>query len=135
LAIAADQVGDGPRTFPATLVALDGDRVATGKDFDPATGRVRPGLAGVSEGASQRSEERTELLAGRRGSGVVHLGGDGARGLAARLEGRPFEVIRVEEKPYRRRPYAIHHLDAAAGGGQQTALLLGPDHAHGAAAV
>ena len=31
---------------------------------------------------------------------------DGARGLAARLEGRPFEVTRVEEKPYRRRPYA-----------------------------
>ena len=82
LAVAAHQVGDGPRTFPATLVALDGDRVATGKDFDPATGRVRPG------------------------AGVVHLDGDGARGLAARLEGRPFEVIRVEEKPYRRRPYA-----------------------------
>jgi DNA topoisomerase-1 len=36
----------------------------------------------------------------------VHLDGDGARGLAARLQGRPFEVVRVEEKPYRRRPYA-----------------------------
>ena len=74
--------GEGPRTFPATLIALDGDRIATGKDFDPTTGQVRPG------------------------AGVVHLDGDGARGLAARLEGRPFEVIRVEEKPYRRRPYA-----------------------------
>ncbi len=82
LAVAADQIGDGPRTFPATLVSLNGDRIATGKDFDPATGRVRPE------------------------AGVVHLGGDGARGLAARLEGRPFEVVRVEEKPYRRRPYA-----------------------------
>ena len=30
----------------------------------------------------------------------------GARGLAARLDGRPFTVTRVEEKPYRRRPYA-----------------------------
>nr|WP_240947732.1 type I DNA topoisomerase [Planosporangium mesophilum] len=73
---------DGPRSFPATLIALDGDRIATGKDFDPTTGRVRPG------------------------SGVVHLDEQGARGLAARLEGRPFTVTRVEEKPYRRRPYA-----------------------------
>src|SRR5262249_27057049 len=87
-AILATQVGQQatdeaePRTFAATLISLGGDRVATGKDFDPATGRVS------------------------RGEGVAHLDGDGARGLAARLQGRPFEVIRVEEKPYRRRPYA-----------------------------
>ncbi|MEU4565727.1 type I DNA topoisomerase [Micromonospora sp. NPDC023956] len=74
--------GEGPRTFPATLIALNGDRIATGKDFEPTTGRVRPG------------------------AGVVHLDSGGARGLAARLEGRPFTVTRVEEKPYRRRPYA-----------------------------
>ncbi|MFY1635675.1 type I DNA topoisomerase [Solwaraspora sp. WMMB335] len=73
---------EGPRSFSATLIALGGDRIATGKDFDPATGRVRPQAS------------------------VVHLDGDGARGLAARLEGRPFTVTRVEEKPYRRRPYA-----------------------------
>ncbi|HEX2772856.1 MAG TPA: type I DNA topoisomerase [Micromonosporaceae bacterium] len=76
------EAGDGPRTFAATLVALGGDRIATGRDFEPTTGRVRPG------------------------AGVVHLDGDGARGLAARLEGQPFSVTRVEEKPYRRRPYA-----------------------------
>jgi DNA topoisomerase-1 len=112
LAVAAGDVGEGPRTFPATLVSLNGDRIATGKDFDPATGQVRPG------------------------AGVVHLGADGARGIAARLEGRPFEVVRVEEKPYRRRPYApVHHLDPAAGGRQQAALLLGPDHAYRPAAV
>jgi DNA topoisomerase-1 len=81
LAVDAKRAGEGPRTFPATLVSLDGDRIATGKDFDPATGAVRAG------------------------SGVVYLDGDGARGLAARLDGRPFEVVRVEEKPYRRRPY------------------------------
>src|SRR4051812_2970270 len=52
------------RTFSATLVALDGDRIATGRDFDPETGQVRPG------------------------AGVVPLDGDGARGLAARLDGR-----------------------------------------------
>ncbi|HEY1489289.1 MAG TPA: type I DNA topoisomerase, partial [Micromonosporaceae bacterium] len=71
---------DGPRTFPATLVALDGDRIASGRDFEPTTGKVR--------------------------GAVVHLDEQGARGLAARLEGRPFAVTRVEEKPYRRRPYA-----------------------------
>ena len=70
---------DGPRTFQATLIAVDGDRVATGKDFDPATGRAKPG--------------------------VVHLDEAGARGLAARLDGVPFTVTRVEEKPYRRKPY------------------------------
>jgi DNA topoisomerase-1 len=74
--------GDGPRTFQATLVALDGDRIATGKDFEPTTGRVKPGAM------------------------VTHLDAEGARGLAARLAGRPFTVTRVEEKPYRRRPYA-----------------------------
>ncbi|HEY3505635.1 MAG TPA: type I DNA topoisomerase [Actinocatenispora sp.] len=72
----------GPGTFSATLIALDGDRVATGRDFDPATGRVRPN------------------------SGAIHLDEQGARGLAARLDGREFKVTRVEEKPYRRRPYA-----------------------------
>ncbi|MDT4934177.1 MAG: topoisomerase [Pseudonocardiales bacterium] len=68
-----------PETFGATLVALDDIRIATGRDFDPATGRA--------------------------GGDVLHLDEAGARGLAARLEGRPFEVKRVEEKPYRRRPY------------------------------
>src|SRR4029453_5410656 len=70
------------RTFTANLIALDGDRIATGRDFDPETGKVRPGL------------------------GVVPLDETGARGLAARLDGRPFTVTRVEEKPYRRKPYA-----------------------------
>ncbi|GIE35226.1 DNA topoisomerase 1 [Actinoplanes italicus] len=73
---------DGPRNFQATLIALDGDRIATGKDFEPTTGQLKTG------------------------STAVQLDGDGARGLAARLEGRPFQVTRVEEKPYRRRPYA-----------------------------
>jgi DNA topoisomerase-1 len=69
-----------PRTFAANLIALNGDRVASGRDFEPTTGRAR--------------------------GDVVHLDEDGARGLAARLDGRPFRVVRVEEKPYRRRPYA-----------------------------
>ncbi len=67
-------------TFTATLIALNGDRVATGKDFEPTTGRAK--------------------------SNVVHLDEAAARGLAARLDDRDFVVTRVEEKPYRRRPYA-----------------------------
>ncbi|WP_436524598.1 type I DNA topoisomerase [Actinoplanes sp. HUAS TT8] len=73
---------EGARSFQATLIALDGDRIATGKDFEPTTGQLRSG------------------------SNAVQLDGAGARGLAARLEGRPFTVTRVEEKPYRRKPYA-----------------------------
>ena len=49
----------GPRTFSATLIALDGDRIATGKDFEPTTGQVRPG-AGVVH-----LDERRRPRAGR----------------------------------------------------------------------
>ncbi len=69
-----------PTTLRARLVSVDDSRVATGRDFDPATGRVT--------------------------GEVVHLDEAGARGLAARLEGRQVAVTRVDEKPYRRRPYA-----------------------------
>src|SRR3954469_5942634 len=53
--LAVDEAKGGPRTFNATLVALDGDRIATGKDFDPATGRVRPnaGVVHLDEGAAR----------------------------------------------------------------------------------
>ena len=69
-----------PETFTATLVSVDDTRLASGRDFDPSTGRAP--------------------------SNVLHLDESGARGLAARLDGRPFTVAGVEEKPYRRRPYA-----------------------------
>ncbi|CCH86141.1 DNA topoisomerase 1 [Modestobacter italicus] len=69
-----------PRQLSATLVTVDDRRVATGRDFDPDTGRVT--------------------------SDVVHLDEAGARGLAARLEGTRMAVSRVDERPYRRRPYA-----------------------------
>ena len=72
------KAGD-PKSFSASLVTVDDVRVATGRDFDADTG-----LAGTD---------------------VLHLDEAGARGLAARLEGRDFSVGRVEEKPYRRRPY------------------------------
>ena len=76
---ASAQNGVNPATFTATLVTVDDVRVATGRDFDSATGRA--------------------------GTDVIHLDEAGARGLAARLDGRDFQVGRVEEKPYRRRPY------------------------------
>ncbi len=69
-----------PQTFTSTLVSVDDTRLATGRDFDPATGRAP--------------------------ANVLHLDEAGARGLAARLQGRPFTVGGVDEKPYRRRPYA-----------------------------
>src|SRR5690606_25607091 len=80
LAVDAARAEEGPRSFPANRIALDGDRIATGKDFDPTTGRLRPWPGG-----------------GGRGGG-------GGGGLAARREGRRFAVARVGEKPYRRRP-------------------------------
>jgi len=78
-AVRKDGDGANPAHFTAQLVALDDERIATGKDFDPATGRAS--------------------------SEVLHLDESGARGLAARLTGVDFAVTRVEEKPYRRRPY------------------------------
>jgi len=70
---------DGGR-FTATLASVDGVRLATGKDFD----------------------ERGE----RTASHVVVLDHDGARTLGDRLEEAEFSVRSVEEKPYRRTPYA-----------------------------
>ncbi|MGQ0743440.1 MAG: type I DNA topoisomerase [Acidimicrobiales bacterium] len=81
--------GDGPDSkghedFPATLVAIDSRRVATGRDFDPSGNLVAPlGKAPL-----------------------VHLDLDAARQLADRLRSSIPRVIAVEEKPYRRTPYA-----------------------------
>jgi len=68
--------------FPARLTAVDGARVATGKDFDDL-GRLREG-----------------------GRAVVHLDQAAATTLAEALEGVQVAVRSVEEKPYTRRPTA-----------------------------
>src|SRR5438132_7651061 len=65
--------------FGATLVALDGSRLATGKDFNED---------GVLTAAN-----------------IVVLDEAKATGLAERLEGAAFEVRSVEEKPWRRSPH------------------------------
>jgi DNA topoisomerase I len=69
-----------PSTLAARLSAVDGRRVAQGRDFT-ANGQLRNG----------------DLLA---------LDETAARGLAERLAGRPFQVRSVERRPYTRRPYA-----------------------------
>jgi DNA topoisomerase I len=73
-----------PTTFTATLVAVDGRRVAQGRDF-------------TSNG---------ELRAASTGSDVLHLDAAAAAGLAERLGGASFSVASAERKPYRRSPYA-----------------------------
>ncbi|UFU07146.1 type I DNA topoisomerase [Ruania halotolerans] len=67
-------------TFGARLVAVDGTRVATGKDFrDDAT---------------------------LKSSSVLHLDEAAARGLVTALDSADVTVSNVEEKPYTRRPAA-----------------------------
>ncbi|HEX2381267.1 MAG TPA: type I DNA topoisomerase [Acidimicrobiales bacterium] len=66
-------------TFTASLVAVDGAKVAEGKDFD-TLGQLK------------------------RAADVLVLDEVAARGLAARLEGADFAVRTVETKPYTSRP-------------------------------
>ena len=68
-----------PETFSATMVSLDGIRLATGKDFG------EDGLL--------------------KGSGVLALDQPRAEAIVGRLDGAEFAVRSLEEKPYRRSPY------------------------------
>ena len=70
--------------FTARLSALDGHRVATGRDFDD-TGQLRP--------------------AARR-AGTVHLHQDAAVAVAEAVRRSTPHVAEVEDKPYKRRPAA-----------------------------
>ena len=76
----AGDVSD-PGTFGARLSAVDGRRVAQGRDF-------------------------TSLGVLKDGSTVLHLDEADARTLAAGLADTAFTVRSVESKPYRRSPYA-----------------------------
>ena len=69
-----------PTAFDATLVAVDGQRIARGSDFDAAAQLKKSAVAVLDE--------------------------TGARSLATALEGVSFSVRTVEEKPYRRSPAA-----------------------------
>jgi DNA topoisomerase I len=70
-----------PTSFTANLVAVDGRRVAQGRDF-------------------------TSVGELRNASDVLHLDAEAAAALAQRLENAAFAVSSVERKPYRRSPYA-----------------------------
>ena len=70
-----------PRALTATLVAVDGQRLATGRDFEAETGQLR-------------------------GDATLQLDEPGARDLVERLADAAFEVRSVEDKPYTRKPYA-----------------------------
>jgi DNA topoisomerase I len=74
------QKTDEPTSFTANLVAVDGRRVAQGRDFTAA------------------GELKTR--------DVLHLDAEAAAALAQRLENADFAVASVERKPYRRSPYA-----------------------------
>ena len=71
---------DEPTSFTASLVTVDGRRVAQGRDF-------------TSVGELKTTD-------------VLHLDAEAAAALAQRLENAAFAVSSVERKPYRRSPYA-----------------------------
>jgi DNA topoisomerase-1 len=73
---------DAEQPFSASLVELDGRRVAEGRDFDAATGRLQP--------------DRD----------VVLLDAAGAEGLADRLRDVPFAVTSIDSDPFTERPRA-----------------------------
>jgi DNA topoisomerase-1 len=74
-----------PRQFGAKLTAVDGKKVATGRDFD-SLGKLK----------SASSSNST----------VTVLDETAAVRLSEALEGRDFTVESVESKPYTRKPYA-----------------------------
>jgi len=80
----AKATADERTPFSATLVSVDGRRVAQGRDFT-STGTLRTTDAGAP---------------------VLHLDGAAAAQLRDRLGGAQFSVKSVERKPYRRQPYA-----------------------------
>src|SRR5215471_9248658 len=82
------QAQDGPSSFPARLSALDGRRIAQGRDFTP-DGTLRAATGGQAD---------------RNGVPLV-LDSGSAGALARRLEDAAFAVASVERKPYRRAPY------------------------------
>ncbi len=69
-----------PGSFDARLLAVDGKRVAQGRDFDEDGAPTSAAVLVLDEGA--------------------------ARSIATDLEGRSFTVEKVDEKPYTRRPAA-----------------------------
>ena len=70
----------GNESFSAELASVDGRRIPTGRDFDPATGKLK---------------DASLLLLDERQAGE----------LIERLRGAPCRVANLEDKPYTTRPY------------------------------
>ena len=68
--------------FTAQLVELGGKRIASGKDFDEKSGKLKESASGQ----------------------VALLGAQEAKDLAARLETSDWKTVKVERKPYTQRP-------------------------------
>ena len=81
-----ERLPDHPTSFTATLLSVDGRRIAQGRDFTPQ-GELRP----------QTTKQGEQPL--------LHLDGTAAAQLAQRLENASFQVAGIETKPYRRSPY------------------------------
>ncbi|MFJ8826223.1 type I DNA topoisomerase [Streptomyces sp. NPDC102467] len=82
---ATGRAGDSsdPSSLVARLSAVDGKRIAQGRDFD-SLGQIKGGNS----------------------ANTLHLDEANARALAAALQDTSFAVRSVESKPYRRSPYA-----------------------------
>ncbi|MEV1019784.1 type I DNA topoisomerase [Streptomyces sp. NPDC050264] len=82
---ATGRAGDSsdPSSLVARLSAVDGKRIAQGRDFD-SLGQIKGGNS----------------------ANTLHLDEANARALAAALQDTAFAVRSVESKPYRRSPYA-----------------------------
>jgi len=79
---AAADASDEAAAFPGSLVQVQGKRVASGRDFDPDTGRLT------------KADE------------VVHLDEAAAHALVAELDGRSYRVASVESRDTTERPKA-----------------------------
>ncbi|MBI3992407.1 MAG: type I DNA topoisomerase, partial [Candidatus Lambdaproteobacteria bacterium] len=73
---------DGKQPFTATLINVDGMRLATGRDFEDTTGQLPPGHH------------------------LVHLDEAGAARLRAALQNERWRVVKSERKPYADKPPA-----------------------------
>ncbi|MEM8885023.1 MAG: type I DNA topoisomerase [Planctomycetota bacterium] len=69
----------GGETFPATLHSIEGQRLVSGRDFDPDTGKPTK-------------------------QDVVWLGEEEAVALRTELEGAAFSILEAKEKPFTRSP-------------------------------
>ena len=130
--------GSGWRSTPPTTGrsrAPSPSRAPAPRPTRASRRRSAPSWSASTTAGSPPARTSTRPPAGSSGD-VVHLDEAGARGLAARLEGR-----QVERQPGRREALpapslrAVHHLHAADGRRPQARLVLGADDAGGAAAV